>query len=409
VGGGEAALGLALAEHAPQLHRRADALERVFTEVLAVEGLAHQQPCAGGDQHLVGLGQRLHARGEVGRLAHRGRRRVRVGRVPHHHRAAGDADAHALRLVRVDALDGLDDLQGRLHRALRVVFMRARPAEVDHQPVAEVLRDMPALARDDLAAGALVALHQRAQVFGVQTLRQRGGADQVAEHHGDLAPLGLRVGRRGECCRSGRRAARRARRAQLARGPRQLDAVAERLHTHLLELRVAQLGQQFEVDRLLLEGLGVLREAQPFEPGAQRRRRHRAQGLARARRTGSPSAWAGAAAASGAAGATRARACSSSAASCCATWRASSAAVSARRRRWPRAASTRAASGASAGASFRYCSHDSLPRWPARTSEAELATCACTISASTGVPAPVSEGQACSICASGSVGFMRPL
>lgn len=40
------------------------------------------------------------------------------------------------------------------------------------------------------AIGLMVGADRRSQVLGVQTLRQRGRADKVHEHHGELAELG---------------------------------------------------------------------------------------------------------------------------------------------------------------------------------------------------------------------------
>ena len=73
--------------------------------------------------------------------------------------------------------------------------MRPRPAEVHHQPIAQVLRHVAVIPRDDLAAGALIRLHQIAQFLRVEALGQRGGAHQIAEHDGELAALGVKSGR----------------------------------------------------------------------------------------------------------------------------------------------------------------------------------------------------------------------
>jgi hypothetical protein len=47
------------------------------------------------------------------------------------------------------------------------------------------------LARDAFSACALIRLHKIAQLFRVEALGQRGGADQIAEHDGELAAFGV--------------------------------------------------------------------------------------------------------------------------------------------------------------------------------------------------------------------------
>ena len=69
--------------------------------------------------------------------------------------------------------------------------MRLRVAEVNEKPVAEVLGDVPLVARDDLGAGRLIGADDLSEVLRVQPGGERRRADQVAEHHGELAALGL--------------------------------------------------------------------------------------------------------------------------------------------------------------------------------------------------------------------------
>ena len=69
--------------------------------------------------------------------------------------------------------------------------MGAREAEVDENAVADVVADMAVEAPDDLGAGLLVAADHLVQIFRVHARGQRGGADHVAEHHGQLATLGF--------------------------------------------------------------------------------------------------------------------------------------------------------------------------------------------------------------------------
>ena len=78
--------------------------------------------------------------------------------------------------------------------------MGARVAEIDQDAVAHVLRDKAVVAPDRRAAPVLIRRDDIAQIFGVHPGGERRRSHQIAEHHGQLAALGLR--RRGN--RSGR-------------------------------------------------------------------------------------------------------------------------------------------------------------------------------------------------------------
>ena len=69
--------------------------------------------------------------------------------------------------------------------------MRLRVAEIDHHPVAHVLGDKPVEAADRLGDSAMVIPDQLAQILRVVTGRERGRADQIAEHHGQLPAFGV--------------------------------------------------------------------------------------------------------------------------------------------------------------------------------------------------------------------------
>ena len=63
-------------------------------------------------------------------------------------------------------------------------------AEVHQQPIAQILGNVPLIALDDLGAGLMVGAYDFPQVFGVELRGERGRADQVTEHHGQLPPFG---------------------------------------------------------------------------------------------------------------------------------------------------------------------------------------------------------------------------
>ena len=116
---------------------------------------------------------------------------------PDHHQTGMDADAHgqadvlARQQTRAVGDHRGHDGQAALDGAARVVFVRIGVTEIRQHPVAQVLRDMPVEARNHRAANRMVGVQDVAKVFRVEPGRQGRGADQVAEHHGQMAPLGM--------------------------------------------------------------------------------------------------------------------------------------------------------------------------------------------------------------------------
>jgi hypothetical protein len=82
-----------------------------------------------------------------------------------------------------------DSSQARGHRAHGVVLLRPRVAEIDQHAIADIARDEAVPAAHDARARIAVAADRVGEVLGIEFERQPGGADQVAEHHRQLAPL----------------------------------------------------------------------------------------------------------------------------------------------------------------------------------------------------------------------------
>ena len=77
-------------------------------------------------------------------------------------------------------------------------------AEISQHAVAHVLGDEPPGLGDLLGAATVIGTDDLAHVLGVQPSRQRGRADEVAEHDRELAALGGIMRLRGNGCRSRR-------------------------------------------------------------------------------------------------------------------------------------------------------------------------------------------------------------
>jgi hypothetical protein len=85
---------------------------------------------------------------------------------------------------------GLENAQAGAHGTLCIILMRLRIAEVDEQPIAQILRHMPAKALDHCHTGGLIGAEDLAEIFGVELSRQAGRIGQAAEQHGELAAFG---------------------------------------------------------------------------------------------------------------------------------------------------------------------------------------------------------------------------
>ena len=104
-------------------------------------------------------------------------------------------------------------------------------------------------------------------VLGIEPRRQRGRADEIAEHHRELAALGgvqrARRGRRrsrnGDCRRALLHGFEIGNRAQ------QLAAMAEQ-EAQLLQILIRQIGEDAEIDPVLAKRLRVLLQTDPAEP-----------------------------------------------------------------------------------------------------------------------------------------------
>ena len=98
---------------------------------------------------------------------------------------------------RLKPADGLDEREARPHRPLGVVLVRLRPAEIGQHAVAHELGDVAVEAQDLARDGVLVGADDLAHVLGIERRRQRGRADQIDEHHGQLPALSCRRPRHG--------------------------------------------------------------------------------------------------------------------------------------------------------------------------------------------------------------------
>ena len=132
--------------------------------------------------------------------------------------------------------------KARPHRSFGLVLMRPRPTEIGQHTVSHELGDVALEARDLAGDGVLIGADDRAHLFGIELRRQGRRADQIDEHHGELAPLGTAGGRRGG----------QGLRCQLLDGRQQLFARSQG-NAEFLEVRITELGQYLGIDLAVLE------------------------------------------------------------------------------------------------------------------------------------------------------------
>jgi hypothetical protein len=92
---------------------------------------------------------------------------------------------------RLQSRDRRDDFEAGPHRALGVVLMRPRVAEIGEDAVAHEFGDEAVVARDDPGAGVLIGTELVAQFLGIEPGRQGRRADKIAKHDCQLPSLGF--------------------------------------------------------------------------------------------------------------------------------------------------------------------------------------------------------------------------
>ena len=228
------------------------------------------------DDDLVRLRQCLQTRRQVRRLADD--RGLRCGSfadlVADDHRPGGDADPHReLDPGRpadcgIQLRHRIDDIETRPHRALGLVLMGARVAEIDEDAVAHVLRNKAVVAPDRRAAPVLERRDDIAQILGVHPGRECGRSHQVAKHHGQLAALGLgwrRCGRRHRCwCRCQGRGRRGG--TERGDGGKEFATMADQRDAEADQVVGRQVRQDVSVDFVVAERRLVLSKTELLQP-----------------------------------------------------------------------------------------------------------------------------------------------
>ena len=141
-------------------------------------------------------------------------------------------------------------------------------AEIGQYPVAHVPGDETAGSGDEIGAAAVVRADDLAHVLGVEPGRERGRANEVAEHDRELTALGgvqqaRRGGRRCGCGDLTGALFSMASRSAIARNSlRRWPSKTPKL----LQILIRQIGEDAEIDPVLAKRLRVLLQTDPAEP-----------------------------------------------------------------------------------------------------------------------------------------------
>ncbi len=197
-------------------------------------------------------------------------------KIANNHQAGGDSDTGGKRMVAayIESPNGLNDRQPGAHRALRLVLVRPRPAEIGQHPIAHQLSDVALEALDPRRDRIVVGGNDFAHVLRIEAGRKRCRTGEVDEHHRQMTPLGSQglrsAGVRGGGLRRHRgsygfgfgpepRRKRRDRRKQFL-------AMTQRSDAEFAQIVRCQAGQDFGIDIVVAKRPLVLIEPQSVQP-----------------------------------------------------------------------------------------------------------------------------------------------
>src|SRR5258707_7350170 len=256
----EAAIDRARTDDSPDRHRVAEACDGHAAESEILEEATDGAAGAAVDDHRIRLGQRLKPRGQIGGLTDHlmSLRRALPDEITDDHQTSGNANSHSQSCLGagIESCHGRDQCQPGAYRALSIVFIRPRIAEICEHAVPHVSGNETAKLLDLLGTAVVVRANDFPQVLRVEPCRERSRANKIGEHHRELTSLGLgprsRRGSRSDLIEFRNRA-------------QYLPAMAER-DTDFFEVMVGQIAENAWINVVLGKGLRVLPQAKCVEP-----------------------------------------------------------------------------------------------------------------------------------------------
>ena len=186
----EAAIDCARTDDPPDRHQGAEACDENAPESEILEEPTDEAAGAAVDDHRIRLGQRLKPRGQIRSLTDDLLLLRRP--LPDDHQTSGNANSHSQSCLRagIESCHGRDQCQPGAYRALSIVFIRPRIAEICEHAVAHVSGNETAKLLDLLGTAAVVRANDFPQVLRVEPRRERSRANKISEHHRELASFG---------------------------------------------------------------------------------------------------------------------------------------------------------------------------------------------------------------------------
>jgi hypothetical protein len=259
----EPAVALGYTERRPGLDRLGEPLDLMPSEIAQAKAVAEQPSRRRRQNHAAGLRKALQPHGEIRGVADH---RLLLSRpftyeIADHDEPCSDADPRGEFCARgrLQAGHRLGDFEPCMHRPRRIVFMRMGKAEIGQNAVAHEFGDEAVVPRDHAGARVLIGADDLPHVLWIEPRRKRRGADEVAEHDGELAAFG---GVGGSSGGRGRR-----RRAELGDCLEDALARTER-QPDFFEIGLRQVGQDVRLDLVLLEDRLVLAETEAPQPSS---------------------------------------------------------------------------------------------------------------------------------------------
>ncbi len=253
----------------PSPHRPGDALEIRGSEVLQLEQIPEKSSRAVGDDDRIRLGDPLQARREVRRLADDAAllRVPRSDQVADDYQAGCNSDTTLQGSARLKRGHRCDQFEPRSHCPICVVLVGPGIAKIHEDTVAHVFRNEPVVALHRARDTLLISRNDVPQILGIHSRGELCRTDQVGKHHRDLPTLsGVQRVRHGMChSRNGVRGCAFLDVFKVGNRTQQLAAMSEQ-DAKLLQILVRQIGEDAEVDPVLIETPGVLSKTELFEP-----------------------------------------------------------------------------------------------------------------------------------------------
>ena len=191
--GFEAALRYGSTLDRPDRDGLADTFHLAAAEAAKREQIAKQRARRSGNDNRARLGQALESGSDVRCISDRCLllRRLSADEVANHHEPGRDGDPHLDAFLRAERPHCGDDVEARAHGAFRVILVRAGIAEIGEYAVAHEPGDHAIVRDNNPRACGPIGTDHFPHVFGIEARRERRRTYQIAEHDGEVTPLGV--------------------------------------------------------------------------------------------------------------------------------------------------------------------------------------------------------------------------